>query len=358
MKTVHKIFFSDARALSEIDSDSVDLMITSPPYPMIEMWDETFSVQNPKIGGALKSKDGKLAFELMHQELDKVWNEVYRTLKDGGIACINIGDATRKVNGDFELYSSHSRILNHCIKIGFQALPEILWRKQTNSPNKFMGSGMLPPSAYITLEHEFILVLRKGSKKEFELEDQKLRRESAFFWEERNIWFSDIWTDVKGTLQKLNGTELRERSAAYPFELAYRLINMFSIKGNVVLDPFLGTGTTTLAAIAAQRNSIGIEIDKSFQATISHRILNSKMGINEYLKNRMDKHLEFTNMKKKEGNPPKYFNNNVRLPVVTKQETEMKIDFVANLKQSEGDIFEADYITFQPEINLNKFVFA
>ena len=115
MKTNHKILYQDAREISNIDSGTVDLMITSPPYPMIEMWDEIFSKQNPKIKTALRNKDGNIAFELMHKELDKVWNEVYRTLKVGGIACINVGDATRTLNETFQIYSNHSRILNHCL---------------------------------------------------------------------------------------------------------------------------------------------------------------------------------------------------------------------------------------------------
>lgn len=346
MKTKHKIIFSDAKeALSKMKSESLDLMITSPPYPMIEMWDEIFSKQNPEVKRALENKGGRLAFELMHKELDKVWKEVYRTLKEGGIACINIGDATRKVNGDFELYPSHSRILNHCTDIGFQVLPEILWRKQTNSPNKFMGSGMLPPSAYITLEHEFILVLRKGSKKEFEnLEDQKLRRESAFFWEERNIWFSDVWTDIKGTMQKLKNGELRDRSAAYPFELAYRLINMFSIKGDLVLDPFLGTGTTTLAAIASQRNSIGIEIDKSFKPVILSKVIdNNGNEINNYIQNRVLKHSEFISMRKKEGKMPAYINKNLGLPVITRQEISITFEYLKEIKLVGEGVFEVSY---------------
>jgi DNA modification methylase len=193
MKTEHKIIFGDSGNMEKIQSESVDLMITSPPYPMIEMWDEMFAEQNIEIGNALKANDGNLAFELMNKELDKVWDEVYRVLKPGRIACINIGDAVRTINKNFSLYSSHSRIITHCIKIGFQALPEILWRKQTNAPNKYMGSGMLPPGAYVTLEHEHIIVLRKGRKKEFKRPDEKLNRhKSSFFWEERNLWFSDI----------------------------------------------------------------------------------------------------------------------------------------------------------------------
>jgi len=132
---------------------------------MIEMWDEIFSKQKPSIGKALRRKDGNQAFELMNRELDRVWKEVYRVLKDGGFACINIGNATRKIGEEFRLYSNHSRILEYCLKLGFSSLPEILWRKQTNAPNKFMGSGMLPAGAYVTLEHEHILVLRKGNKR-------------------------------------------------------------------------------------------------------------------------------------------------------------------------------------------------
>jgi DNA modification methylase len=103
---------------------------------MIEMWDKIFSKQNPAIGEALENKDGKTAFELMNKELDKVWKEVYRVLKDGGIACINIGDATRKIGDQFKLYASHSRILQYCLELGFSSLPEILWRKQTNPRQK------------------------------------------------------------------------------------------------------------------------------------------------------------------------------------------------------------------------------
>ena len=191
-------------------------------------------------------------------------------LKNGRFACINIGDATRKVKDDFCLYPNHARVLTHLLKIGFSALPDILWRKQANTPNKFMGSGMLPAGAYVTLEHEYILIVRKGSKREFKTEAEKEnRRESALFWEERNAWYSDVWSDIKGTEQKLSKAISRSRSGAFPFDLAYRLINMYAVKGDTVLDPFLGTGTTVTAAITSGRNSIGVEIDKSFQHILS-----------------------------------------------------------------------------------------
>ena len=210
------------------------------------------------------------AFELMHQKLDRTWKSVFRVLKKGGIMCINIGDSTRTLDDIFKLYNSHSRILNFCISIGFSSLPSILWKKSTNSPNKFMGSGMYPVGSHVTLEHEHILIFRKGQRREFLTKEEKNNRhESAFFWEERNAWFSDTWRGMQGKLQDIYSNE-RERSAAFPFELAYRLINMFSVKNDLVLDPFLGTGTTTKAAICSQRNSIGFELSEGLSEPVSY----------------------------------------------------------------------------------------
>ena len=116
MKTTHKILFQDARNLKEIASESVDLVVTSPPYPMIEMWDDMFSNQNPDIGEAFARGDGKHAYMLIHEILDAVWDEVFRVLKHGRFACINIGDATRKVKDDFCLYPNHARVLTSPLK--------------------------------------------------------------------------------------------------------------------------------------------------------------------------------------------------------------------------------------------------
>ncbi|MBW1821507.1 MAG: site-specific DNA-methyltransferase, partial [Deltaproteobacteria bacterium] len=266
METHSRIIFGNSNKMDSIDSESVDLIVTSPPYPMIKMWDKMFCDQNPLIEDALKRSHGMKAFELMHQELDLVWQEIFRVLKKGRFACINIGDAVRTIAGDFRLYPNHSRILHFLQGLGFSALPDILWRKQTNAPNKFMGSGMLPAGAYVTLEHEFILIARKGSKRDFNKEQEKRNRhESAIFWEERNAWFSDIWFDIKGASQVLGTRESRLKSGAFPFEIAYRLINMYSVKDDVVLDPFLGTGTTMAAAMASGRNSVGFEIDSALR---------------------------------------------------------------------------------------------
>ena len=341
--TKHKIIFCNSNNLQSIKNESVNLMVTSPPYPMIEMWDELFSEQNEKIRDALKSNDGLSAFELMNQELDKAWNEVYRVLKKGGIACINIGDATRTLNNDFQLYVSHARILNHCIKIGFQALPEILWRKQTNTPNKFMGSGMMPPGAYVTLEHEHILILRKGSKREFKSNEKENRKESSYFWEERNAWFSDLWEDLKGTGQKLNDKRTRDRSAAYPFELAYRLINMFSVKGDVVLDPYLGTGTTTIASMVSGRNSIGVEINPLFKDTINNRTKEIVSFGNKRIQERIKKHLTFVEEREIAKGNLKHTNSKHKFKTMTKEESKTILNFLKEIQKTNENEYTVTY---------------
>ena len=344
MKTTHKILFQDARDLKEIPSESVDLVVTSPPYPMIEMWDEMFSRQNPEIQKALARGDGKQAYALMHEVLDAVWGEVFRVLKNGRFACINIGDATRTVKNDFCLYPNHARILNYLLSIGFSALPDILWRKQANTPNKFMGSGMLPAGAYVTLEHEYILIVRKGSKREFKTEDEKQnRRESALFWEERNIWYSDVWTDIKGKEQKLPNAMSRLRSAAFPFDLAYRLINMYSVKGDVILDPFLGTGTTTAAAMTSGRNSIGVEIDENFQQVICPIVHHIVDFSNDYLQDRLLRHFGFIENRIQNSKPLKYTNKHYDCPVVTSQEQFILLNGLKEVHTHGDHTFEVIY---------------
>lgn len=165
--------------MSQLKNESVDIVVTSPPYPMIEMWDDIMANQNPEIKTALDDKKPREAFELMHLELDKVWSECWRVLKNGSFLCINIGDATRTIDGEFALYNNNTRIIQACEKLGFINLPNILWRKTTNAPNKFMGSGMLPCGAYVTLEHEWILIFRKGSKRAYKKVDEKKLAEIA-----------------------------------------------------------------------------------------------------------------------------------------------------------------------------------
>ena len=347
MSTSHKFIYKSADNLTGIEDESIELVITSPPYPMIEMWDEIFCKQNPKIKEALERFESEIAFQLMHEELKKVWCEISRVIVPGGIVCINIGDATRTIGKKFQLFPSHARIIEHFLELGFQSLPELIWRKQTNAPNKFMGSGMLPPGAYVTLEHEFILIFRKGNKREFKEEKRKIiRRESSYFWEERNIWFSDIW-DFKGISQNLTNKLTRKRSAAFPFELAYRLVNMFSIKGDTVLDPFLGTGTTSFAAMTSERNSIGVEIDISMKDIIETNIKNLEPIANSYIEKRIKKHSEFIEKRTKIKGPTKY-RNELGFSVITKQEYKLKINYINKIQKLNENEYFVEYVDYNP----------
>ena len=351
LTTTHRIYIDTATKMRAIESNSVALVVTSPPYPMIEMWDEIMGQQNPDIQNAISNNKGALAFELMHSILDNVWAEVSRVLIPGGFACINIGDATRTLNGEFQLYSNHSRIINAFSTLGLQNLPNIIWRKQTNAPNKFMGSGMMPSGAYVTLEHEWILIFRKGGKRKFLTEDEKCqRKESSFFWEERNVWFSDLW-ELKGVKQKIEKSDSRKRSAAYPFDIPYRLINMYSLQGETVLDPFIGTGTTMLAAIASGRNSVGYEIDEAFKEIILNNINSTPIPFfNSIIESRINLHKQFllernSDLSKSEI---KHFNENLKMPVMTKQETDIKFNFVTSVKRKDKELV-ATYDIVKPQ---------
>jgi DNA modification methylase len=344
VETAHKIYFENSKNMNAISTESVDLVITSPPYPMIQMWDDVFIQLNPEIRNALDHDQGMLAFEMMNKVLDRIWHEVFRILKFGGMACINIGDATRTVDNNFRLYANHVRVLTQMLKTGFSALPEILWRKQTNAPNKFMGSGMLPAGAYVTLEHEHILILRKGSKRVFKSSAEKQKRkESAIFWEERNTWFSDIWLDIKGTTQNLKSKNVRSRSAAFPFEIPYRLINMFSVKGDTVVDPFLGTGTTMLAAIAGGRNSIGYEVESDFRDAILQGLSTVLEVSNQKISRRLANHMAFVNQRLESGADLKYKNRSYGFPIVTGQETELLFNPPESIAESGINTFKVCY---------------
>ncbi len=327
-----------------IPSSSVHLVVTSPPYPMIEMWDDMFGRQNGNIRKALQNRDGYKAFELMHRQLDRTWKELYRILISGGFACINIGDATRTIGDEFRVYSNHTRILAALIEAGFSALPLILWRKPTNAPNKFMGSGMLPAGAYVTLEHEYILIVRTGSKREFDsAREKQTRRESALFWEERNNWFSDVWLGLIGTQQKLKKNTTRLRSGAFPFELAYRLINMYSAKGDTVVDPFLGTATTMCSAMATGRNCIGYEIEIDFRGEILSKKDDIIQISNDRIHNRIQDHLQFVQKRLEEKGELKYINRHYQFPVMTRQEVELFINPLESVKEIDEITMEVAY---------------
>ena len=336
METAHRVHIGDSQSLTELDTNAVDLVVTSPPYPMIEMWDELFCSLDPAIEEYLDAGQGREAFEAMHTALDSVWESLGRVLVDGGIACINIGDATRRLDGSFRRYQNHSRIVAAFDELGFEPLPSILWRKPTNSAAKFMGSGMVPPNAYVTLEHEHILVFRNGQRKRDFEPNANRRYGAAFFWEERNRWFSDLWTDITGRSQQLQGVDSRERSAAYPFGIPYRLICMYSVYGDTVLDPFWGTGTTTLAAMAAGRNSVGKELDETFKAGFEKQLTELPERTDQLLRRRLTAHEEFVETRRADGESFEYEADHYAFPVMTKQEQPIRFYGIARIDTTDS----------------------
>ncbi len=251
----------DSRKMGEVATESIHLVVTSPPYPMVAIWDDLF---------AEASAD---TYDEMHEYLARVWQEIGRVLIPGGIACINIGDATRSRNGVFHLYPNHSRTIENFEKLGFVTLPYILWKKPTSKPHykgkgAFLGSGFLPPNAYVTLDMEYILIFRKGSPRSFQPKDPR-RYESKFTKRQRDEWFSQVWT-VPGVRQNIDSFE--RRMGAFPEEIPRRLIRMFSIIGDTVLDPFLGSGTTLKVAIDERRRFVGYERVAGLSEIIRRRI--------------------------------------------------------------------------------------
>ncbi|WP_224447566.1 DNA-methyltransferase [Haloprofundus salilacus] len=335
MQTEHVHRLGDAAAMDDVESESVELVVTSPPYPMISLWDDLFSTRDPAVGEALDEGDADAAFERMHAQLDAVWDEVVRVLAPGGVVCVNVGDATRSIGGEFRQFPNHARVLSALRERGLRPLPDILWRKPTNRLTKFMGSGTLPPNAYVTLEHEYVLVFRKGGLRQFEAGDDR-RYESAFFWEERNEWFSDLWT-LTGTDQTLAApSDRRERSAAFPLELPLRLVRMYSVYGDTVLDPFAGTGTTTVAAMLSVRNSVGYELDATVLDAFERRIDELPSESRQRVRERVTRHESFVEEAETET---AYSAANYEFPVVTKQERRLKlyvVDGVARVGGCDG----------------------
>lgn len=234
----------DARDLAGVGPASVHLVVTSPPYPMIPLWDASFA------------RWGATTYEAMHERLGEVWRACYRALVPGGLLAVNIGDALRRGDDGFRLWPNHVDASRACERAGFRPLPYLLWKKPTNRPNAFLGSGFLPPNAYVTLDCEFILLFRRGELRAFPRSDHR-RQESRYSKVERDRWFSQVWDDVRGTPQRgPNG-----RTGAFPAEIPRRLIRMFSVGGDTVLDPFAGTGTTLWVAHDLGRNAIGVEVD-------------------------------------------------------------------------------------------------
>lgn len=341
MQTTHTILHADAACLPGVEPGSVGLVVTSPPYPVIAMWNDCFSAQSPAVAEALAAGRLSDAFEAMHAVLDRVWQEVDRVLRPGGIACVNIGDATQKDGEHFRLFSNHSRIIRAFEAMGYHLLPDIIWRKPTNAPNKFMGSGMYPPGAYVTFEHEYILIFRKGGKRAFKTgEETHNRRRSAYFWEERNRFFTDLW-ELRGAEQ--SSPIARGRTAAFPYEIARRLVLMFSVQGDLVLDPFGGTMTTALAAMGNGRNSLSAEIDGELCRHYGDLLPGQLPFLAEQAEARMAGHMAFVEARRAAGDDKWYTNIPHDIPVKTRQEIELYIPTPAAIEAAGEGVLRCRY---------------
>ena len=246
-----RLLRGDARRLDGVAPGSVELVLTSPPYPMIPQWDEQFRAL------------GATSYRAMLDVLADAWRACRRALVPGGLLAVVIGDALRRTEDGFRLWPNHAATLADAEAAGFRPLPYVLWKKPTNRPNAFLGSGFLPPNAYVTLDCEFVLLFRNGPLRRFPARDPR-RERSRFTRPERDRWFSQVWEDVRGTRQAAPG----RRTGAFPDRLAERLIRMFSVLGDTVLDPFAGTGTTVWAAARLGRSAIGVEWDAATYARL------------------------------------------------------------------------------------------
>ena len=260
--TNHRLLIGDARDLSSVEPGAVQLVVTSPPYWTLKQYNET---------------DGQLGhveqYDAFVAELDKVWREAFRVLVPGGRLVCVVGDvclSRRRNNGRHTVVPLHSSISEHCRRIGFDGLAPIIWHKIANAVFEANGNGAgflgkpYEPNAVIKNDIEFILLLRKpGGYRAPSLDTRILSLISA---SHHRSWFQQIWTGV-------TGASTRSHPAPFPLELASRLVRMFSFVGDTVLDPFAGTGTTSLASALYGRNSLAIDVDSSYVAQAELRLL-------------------------------------------------------------------------------------
>lgn len=260
-KTSHLLKRGDARDLSFISNESVDLIVTSPPY-----WTLKEYPPHQHQLGAIED------YEAFLSELDKVWAECARVLTPGGRICCVVGDVciSRKSAGRHLVMPLHADLMVRTRKLGLDSLTPILWFKIANGATEVEGNGAgfygkpYQPGAIVKNDFEYLLFFRKGgSYRSPSLEQKAL---SMLSREEMKSWLRTAWTDIKGHSTR------KGHPAPYPVELAERLVRLFSFAGDTVLDPFVGTGTTCLAAMNVGRNSIGVEIDRQFISSAELRL--------------------------------------------------------------------------------------
>lgn len=259
--TVHRSVLGDARKLEGLKPNTVHLVVTSPPYWTLKEY---------------RDSEGQMGhfedYEYFLKELDKVWKRCFNALVPGGRLICVVGDvclSRRKNNGRHTVVPLHASIQEHCRHIGYDNLAPIIWNKIANVVHEVdNGSGGFlgkpyEPNAVIKNDIEFILMERKPGG--YRSPNKAARLLSIISDENHKQWFQQIWSG-------LTGASTKQHPAPYPIALADRLIRMFSFVGDTVLDPFSGTGTTTIAAAACGRNSIGYEIDDHYIALARRRI--------------------------------------------------------------------------------------
>lgn len=259
--TRHTLRTGDARKLGWIPDESVHLVVTSPPYFTLKQY---------------ARRDGQMAeiadYEAFLSELDKVWAHCKRVLVPGGRICCVVGDVcvSRRAGGRHYVLPLHADIQVRARNLGLDCLTPILWGKIANGANEAEGNGAgfygkpYQPGAIVKNDVEYILFMRKGG--EYRSPEPLQKALSMLNKEEMQSWLRSTWTDITGVSTR-NG-----HPAPYPAALAERLIKMFSFAGDTVLDPFVGTGSTMVAAIDAGRSSIGVDIEPSYLEFAARRI--------------------------------------------------------------------------------------
>lgn len=258
MPTSHQLSLRDARNMDSIPDTSVHLVLTSPPYWTLKEY--------PERQGQL----GRIeSYESFLDQMDHVWRQCHRVLVKGGRLVIVVGDVclSRRKYGRHVVMPLHASFQERCRRIGFDNLAPIIWYKIANialeveNGSRFLGKPY-EPSGIIKNDVEYILMQRKpGAYRKPTIE---MRVFSVISKEEHHEWFRQIWD--------LRGASTKHHPAPFPLQLAERLVRMFSFVGDTVLDPFMGTGTTNLAAAVSGRNSIGLDIDPEYLAFADARL--------------------------------------------------------------------------------------
>lgn len=259
--TTHRLHLGDARDLSWIPDASIHLVLTSPPYWTLKKYEPS------------ESQLGEIAdYEAFLSELDKVWVECARVLVDGGRICCVVGDVCvpRKLAGRHYVMPLHADIQVRARRHGLDCLTPILWQKIANGATEAEGNGAgfygkpYQPGSIVKNDVEYVLFLRKPGGYRSVSREQKVL--SMLNHDEMRNWLKSVWADIRGASTR-DG-----HPAPYPVELAERLIRLFSFAGDTVLDPFLGTGSTSLAALKNGRNSIGNEIEPKYLAIAQRKL--------------------------------------------------------------------------------------